>query len=170
MKRVAPLFVALVLSVVLALVAYRVAVHYATVPMAENQAPPASAPADRPDPLPMETTAIGPASLSPAQARAADAIERARPIQAAVDKFYAEQGTWPRNLAQLGLGYPDDYEGGPVAAISVRPDGEVAVVVKPHVARGGEIRLLPDVRPDGSLEWTCRARNYPAATRLPECR
>lgn len=170
MKRVAPLFVALVLSVVLALVAYRVAVHYATVPMAENQAPPASAPADRPDPLPMDTTAIGPAPLSPEQARAADAIERARPIQAAVDEFYAEQGTWPRNLAQLGLGYPDDYEGGPVAAISVHPYGEVAIAMKPHVARGGVIRLSPTVQPDGTLVWNCRASNYGAATRLPNCR
>ena len=115
MKRVAPLFVALVLSVVLALVAYRVAVHYATVPGSRDRAPSPAEPLDRPDPLPMETTPLGPAPLPPEQARAADAIERARPIQEAVDQFYAREGTWPRNLAQLGLGYPDDHAGGPVA-------------------------------------------------------
>ena len=170
MKRVAPLFVALVLSVVLALVAYRVAVHYATVPT--DGAPEATVPAtaDRPDPLPMDTTPLGPAPLPPEQARAAEAIERARPIQEAVDQFYAREGTWPRNLAQLGLGYPDDHEGGPVAAISVHPFGEVAIAMKPHVARGGVIRLSPTVRPDGSLDWTCRASNYAAATKLSSCR
>ena len=158
MKRVAPLFVALVLSVLLALVAYRVSVHYATFPVAESPATPDPAPRGRPPPLTREEMK---------SAKAPQSVEQA---QAAVDAFYVAEGTWPRNLAQLGLGNPDSHAGGPVAAISVRPDGEVAVVVKPHVARGGEIRLLPDVRPDGSLEWTCRARNYPAATRLPECR
>lgn len=170
MKRVAPLFVALVLSVLLALVAYRVSVHYATFPVAESPATPDPAPRGRPPPLTREEMKSAKAPQSVEQAQAADALARARPIQAAVDAFYVAEGTWPRNLAQLGLGNPDSHAGGPVAAISVRPDGEVAVVVKPHVARGGEIRLLPDVRPDGSLEWTCRARNYPAATRLPECR
>lgn len=170
MKRVAPLFVALVLSVALALVAYRVAVHYATVPTGDAPEAPVPATADRPDPLPMDTTPLGPAPLPPEQARAADAIERARPIQEAVDQFYAREGTWPRNLAQLGLGYPDDHEGGPVAAISVHPFGEVAIAMKPHVARGGVIRLSPTVRPDGSLDWTCRASNYAAATKLSSCR
>ncbi|WP_374603606.1 pilin [Arenimonas sp.] len=170
MKRVAPLFVALVLSVLLALVAYRVSVHYATVPTADDQTPPRTAPADRPEPLPMGRTPIGPGPLPPEQARAADAIERARPIQAAVDQFYAREGTWPRNLAQLGLGYPDDHEGGPVAAISVHPFGEVAIAMKPHVARGGVIRLTPTVLPDGNLAWNCRASNYAAATKLPSCR
>mgnify|MGYP006170852047 FL=1 len=170
MKRVAPLFVALVLSVVLALVAYRVAVHYATVPTGDAPEVPVPAPADRPDPLPMETTPLGPAPLPPEQARAADAIERARPIQQAVDQFYAREGTWPRNLAQLGLGYPDDHEGGPVAAISVHPFGEVAIAMKPHVARGGVIRLSPTVQADGTLVWNCRASNYAAATKLSSCR
>ena len=170
MKRVAPLFVALVLSVLLALVAYRVSVHYATLPDIEPQVPVQPAPADRPEPLPMETTPLGPAPLPPDQAQAADAIERARPIQEAVDAFYADRGTWPRNLAELGLGIPDDHAGGPVASITVQPFGQVAILVKPHVARSGVIRLTPTVRADGNLEWNCRANNYAAATRLSSCR
>ncbi|HEX5694047.1 MAG TPA: pilin [Arenimonas sp.] len=170
MKRVAPLYVALVLSVALALVAYRVSVHYATLPDYEPQVPTQPAPADRPDPLPMHTTPLGPGPLPPEKAQAAEAIERARAIQAAVDAFYAARGTWPRDLAQLELGSPDDHAGGPVASITVQPFGVVAVTVKPHVARSGMIRLIPEVRPDGTLEWTCRASNYAAATRLSSCR
>ena len=171
MKRVAPLYVALVLSVLLALVAYRVSVHYATLASAEPQVPAQSAPADPPGPLPMETTPVlAPATLPPDQAQAADAIERARPIQAAVQAFYVAQGTWPRNLAQLGLGLPDDHAGGPVASISVQPFGQVSIAVKPHVARSGTIRLTPTVQADGSLAWDCRPNNYAAATRLPNCR
>ena len=57
-----------------------------------------------------------------------------------------------------------------MAAISVHPFGEVAIAMKPHVARGGVIRLSPTVQPDGTLVWNCRASNYGAATRLPNCR
>lgn len=170
MKRVAPLYVALVLSVTLALVAYRVSVHYATLPSIEPQEPAPTAPADPPEPLSLETTPAVPAALPPEQAQAAEAIERARPIQAAVHAFYVAEGTWPRNLAQLGLGLPDDHAGGPVASISIQPFGQVAIAVKPHVARGGVIRLTPTVQADGSVAWACRPNNYAAATKLPSCR
>lgn len=170
MKRVAPLYVALVLSVLLALVAYRVSVHYATVDDVPVQTAADPAPADAPERLEMDTTALGEVPLRPDQAQAADAIERARPIQAAVSAFYAAQGTWPRNLAQIGLGYPDDHAGGPVAAITLHPFGEIAIAVKPHVARSGVIRLTPTVLADGTLAWNCRASNYAAATRLSSCR
>lgn len=170
MKSPAYLYVALVLAVVFSLVAYRVAVHYAAMP--ESTPTPAVQPRPAVTPAMLEQTppATPPGTLGPEQARAADAIERARPIQEAVDQFYAREGTWPRNLAQLGLGYPDDHEGGPVAAISVHPFGEVAIAMKPHVARGGVIRLSPTVQPDGTLVWSCRASNYAAATKLSSCR
>lgn len=170
MKSPAYLIVALVLSVVFALVAYRVAVHYATAPEATPGATSYPGPADAPEPLSMEPTAAVPATLPPEQALALEAIERARPVQAAVDQFYANEGTWPRNLAQLGLGNPDDYAGGPVASVTVHPFGVIAIMVKPHVARSGMIRLTPNVLADGSVEWSCRANNYAAATRLPICR
>lgn len=164
MKSPAYVFVALVLAVAFSLVAYRVSVHFASLPpeLPVSGAPEAGqAPAVPP---------AGPSRLPPEQAQAAEAIARALPIQQAVDAWYRAKGTWPRNLAQLGLGLPDDHAGGPVASINVQPFGEVAVAMKPHVARGGVIRLTPQVQPDGRLQWHCRANNYAAATRLDACR
>lgn len=165
MKSPAYVFVALVLVVVFSLVAYRVSVHFAALP---PQSP--SSAALKAEPVDDTAAEAAPAPLPPELAQAADAIARALPIQQAVDAWYRENGNWPRNLAQLGLGLPDDHAGGPVASISVQPFGEVAVALKPHVARGGVIRLTPRVQPDGSLQWRCRANNYPAATRLDACR
>jgi hypothetical protein len=162
MKSPAYVFVALLLAVVFSLVAYRVSVHYASVAGTETTAP-TPAPADVPAPA-------EPKPLPPARQQAADAIARAADIKAAVQAFFEANETWPRNLAELSLGYPDQYADHAVAGISVQPNGVVAIAMKPHVARGGVIRLTPSVLADGSVSWECRATNYPDATRLPDCR
>lgn len=167
MKSPAYVFVALVLAILFSLVAYRVSVHYARfdAPVAAPAAPP---------PAQAESGAIPAApqapGLPPGQQQAADAIARARDIQAAVQAYFDSHEGWPRNLAELSLGYPDRYADHAVASISVQPNGVVAIAMKPHVARGGVIRLTPSVRPDGRVDWECRATNYPDATRLPTCR
>lgn len=163
MKSPAYVFVALVLAVVFSLIAYRVSVHYARLPAAKP-VPEAAAPAAAPIPA-------GPAPVARPveQQQAADAIARADGVRGAVQAFYAANQTWPRNLAELSMGYPDQYADHAVASISVQPKGVVAILMKPHVARSGVIRLTPTVQPDGSLRWDCRATNYPAATRLPDC-
>ncbi|GAB2496417.1 pilin [Arenimonas alkanexedens] len=164
MKSPAYVFVALLLAVVFSLVAYRVSVHYASLAGADPTLPePALAPP--PAPVPAEAK-----PLPPGQQQAADAIARAADIKAAVQAYFETNASWPRNLAELSLGYPDQYADHAVAAISVQPNGVVAIAMKPHVSRGGVIRLTPDVRADGSVVWGCRATNYPDATRLPDCR
>lgn len=164
MKSPAYIFVALLLAVVFSLVAYRVSVHYAKVPDAGTE-PAARTPAEPPG-----VAAARPVARPIEQKQAADAIARAADIQAAVQSHFEANQAWPRNLAQLSLGNPDQYADTSVAAISIQPQGVVAIAMKPHVARGGVIRLVPSVQPDGSVEWQCRATNYPAATRLPDCR
>jgi len=165
MKSPAYVFVALVLAVTFSLIAYRVSVHYAQLPVAAPAAESApavpAAPADAPAPAP---------GLPLGQQQAADAIARAADIRAAVQAHFEATGEWPRNLAQLSLGNPDQYADTAVAAISIQPQGVVAIAMKPHVSRGGVIRLIPTLQPDGGLQWQCRATNYPAATRLPDCR
>lgn len=164
MKSPAYVFVALLLAVVFSLVAYRVSVHYASLAGTETAAV-APAPAEAPAPAPAE-----PKPLPPARQQAADAIARAADIKAAVQAFFETHETWPRNLAELSLGYPDQYADHAVAAISVQPQGVVTIAMKPHVARGGVIRLTPSILADGRVTWECRATNYPDATRLPDCR
>ena len=164
MKSPAYIFVALLLAVVFSLVAYRVSVHYARVPAA-GTGPAVRSPEAAPGPA-----APKPVARPVEQKQAADAIARAADIKAAVQAYFEANQTWPRNLAQLSLGNPDQYADTAVAAISIQPQGVVAIAMKPHVARGGVIRLVPSVLPDGRVDWQCRATNYPAATRLPDCR
>ncbi|MDY0022568.1 pilin [Arenimonas caeni] len=168
MKSPAYIFVALVLVVLFSLVAYRVSVHFAILPgdaapaagtVAAPTEPADQAPADEPAP-----------AQPPARAEALDAIGRSAAVRAAVEDYVRESGDWPQSLSQLGLGVPGDHAGGPVAGITVHTQGVVAVSLKPHVARGGVIRLTPSRAPDGAITWQCRASNYPAATRLPDCR
>ena len=164
MKSPATLFIVLVFAVLFSLIAYRVSVHFAQLPES-GRVPAASAPSEPAAPAEPEAPA-----LPPSQRQAADAIARAADIQAAVQAFYEANQAWPRNLAQLSLGNPDQYADASVAAISIQPQGVVAIAMKPHVSRGGVIRLTPSIEPDGRVTWQCRATNYPAATRLPTCR
>ena len=164
MKSPAYVFVALLFAVVFSLIAYRVSVHFAQVPDAAG-VPAAPAPPAPAGPAEPEAPA-----LPPSQQQAADAIARAAGIKAAVQAFFEANETWPRNLAELALGYPDQYADHAVASISVQPNGVVAIAMKPHVSRGGVIRLTPSIEPDGRVSWQCSATNYPAATRLPDCR
>ena len=169
MKSPATLFIALFFAILFSLIAYRVSVHYAQVPDAGGAA--AEAPAAPESPAaPDATAAQATPAPNPTRQQAVDAIARAAPIQAAVQAHFEATGEWPRNLAQLSLGLPDQYADHAVASISIQPQGVVAVAMKPHVARGGVIRLTPVLQPDDRIEWQCRATNYPAATRLPDCR
>ncbi|KFN45663.1 pilin [Arenimonas metalli] len=164
MKSPATLFIVLVFAVLFSLIAYRVSVHFAQLPEAGG-VPAPSAPSEPAAPAEPEAPA-----LPPSQRQAADAIARAADIQAAVQAFYEANQAWPRSLAQLSLGNPDQYADAAVAAISIQPQGVVAIAMKPHVSRGGVIRLTPSIEADGRVTWQCRATNYPAATRLPTCR
>lgn len=168
MKSPASIFVALVLVVLFSLVAYRVSVHFATLP--DPAPPPAQAtgaPAGDTTQAPVDAS---PPALPPAQAEAHEAIDRSQAVRDAVEAYARERGDWPQSLAQLGLGVPGAHAGGPVAGVMVQQQGVVVVLVKPHVARGGTIQLSPRRQADGAIEWRCRASNYPAATRLPDCR
>ena len=168
MKSPAYIFVALVLVVLFSLIAYRVSVHFAIL---SGEGAPAVEAVDAPTATAEVAPAEAPApTLPPAQAEAHDAIERSATVRAAVEAHLRERGDWPQSLSQLGLGVPGDHAGGPVAGIMVQQQGVVVVLVKPHVARGGTIQLTPRRQVDGAIEWRCRASNYPAATRLPDCR
>ena len=169
MKSPAYIVLALVVVVLFSLVAYRVSVHFAVLPGATA---PTEAPA-APDIVAAEADtgqAGTPPAEPPASAEAHDAIARSERIRTAVEAFYRERGDWPQGLATLGLGVPGDHAGGPVAGITIAPRGVVSISLKPHIARGGVIRLTPRPQPDGTIDWQCRASNYPAATRLPDCR
>lgn len=166
MKSPAYIALALVVVVLFSLVAYRVSVHFAVLP---GEAAPAAVEAPV-DPAPVPEASAQPAPEPPAMAQAHEAIARSERVRAAVEAFYRERGDWPQGLAALGLGVPGDHAGGPVASITVAPRGVVSISLKPHVARGGVIRLTPSPTDDGTIDWACRASNYPAATRLPDCR
>ncbi len=110
------------------------------------------------------------ARLQTEVALAAEALMRANMIKMAVAEHYMSMGDWPSGLADLGLGVPTDHAGGSVASIAIEPDGAIAIALTDEVAPGAMLRLVPQARRSGQIEWTCRARGYPAASRIPACR
>ena len=105
-----------------------------------------------------------------ATAQAADALKRASFLQVAIAGHHMSMGAWPTRTTDVGIGQPSDFAGGPVASITIEPEGVVAITIKPDVAPGARIRLVPRVTPAGTLEWSCRPTGYTAAERLPGCR
>lgn len=103
-------------------------------------------------------------------ALAAEALARASLFKTMLAEHYMNSAQWPRNMDELGQGRPEDHAGGPVASIGLEAEGVVVIAIKPDVAAGAALRLVPSVKPSGMIDWTCRAENYPAAQRLPACR
>lgn len=103
-------------------------------------------------------------------AQAAEGLMRAGNFKVMVAEHYMSNGDWPRSLAELGQGRPGDHAGGPVAWIDIEPRGVIAIAFTDEVADGAMLRLTPTAKPSGMIDWTCSARNYPAAERLPACR
>lgn len=103
-------------------------------------------------------------------AQAADALARASVMKVAIAEYYMSMGAWPMKTTDVGVGEPTDFAGGPVASITIEPEGVIAVSLKPEVALGARIRLVPRVTPAGMIEWSCRPTGYAAAERLPGCR
>jgi hypothetical protein len=102
--------------------------------------------------------------------QATEALMRASMLKVMVSEYYMSEGQWPRGLADLGQNRPADFAGGPVALIDIEPEGVIAIAMRPDVAAGASLRLVPSAKPSGLIDWTCRATNYPAAARLPACR
>lgn len=105
-----------------------------------------------------------------ATAQAAEALMRASMLKAAIAEHYQANGAWPTELADLGLGGSDDLAGGPVAGMALEPGGVIAITMRAEVAPGGQLRLAPTASRNGMIEWRCRVRDFPAATRLPACK
>ena len=105
-----------------------------------------------------------------ATAQAADALARASVVKVALVEYYMNTGQWPTRTTDIGMGRPEDFAGGPVASITLEPEGVIAIRLKPEVAVGAHLRLVPRVARSGMVDWSCRASNYAAAERLPACR
>jgi hypothetical protein len=105
-----------------------------------------------------------------ATAQAADALARASVVKVALVEYYMSMGQWPTRTTDIGMGQPEDFAGGPVAAISLEPEGVIAIRIKPEVAVGAQLRLVPRVARSGMVDWSCRVSNYAPAERLPACR
>lgn len=105
-----------------------------------------------------------------ATAQAADALARASVVKVALVEYYMNMGQWPTRTTDIGMGQPKDFAGGPVAAITLEPEGVIAIRLKPEVAVGAQLRLVPRVARSGMVDWSCRVSNYAAAERLPACR
>lgn len=105
-----------------------------------------------------------------ATAQAADALARASVVKVAITEYHMSMGAWPTKTTDIGIGQPTDFAGGPVASITIEPEGVIAIAMKPEVALAARIRLVPRVTPAGMIEWTCRPAGYAAAGRLPGCR
>lgn len=103
-------------------------------------------------------------------AQAAEALSRANMMKVAIAEYYMSMGQWPSKLSDLGMGQPTDFEGGPVSSITIEPEGVVAVSMKPDVAAGGKLRLVPKTSPSGMIEWNCRVSDYAAAERITGCK
>lgn len=103
-------------------------------------------------------------------AQAADALARASVMKVAIAEYYMSMGEWPKQTTDVGIGQPTDFAGGPVSAITIEPEGVIAITLKPDVAPGARLRLVPRASPAGMIEWSCRPTGYPAAERLPGCK
>lgn len=105
-----------------------------------------------------------------ATAQAADALARASVVKVALVEHYMSMGQWPTKTTDVGIGKPSDFAGGPVESITLEPEGVIAITLKPEVAPGARLRLVPRVTPSGMVEWSCRPTGYAAAERLPACK
>jgi hypothetical protein len=103
-------------------------------------------------------------------AQAAEVLSRASMLKTALAEYWMSMGEWPKDMAAIGMGAPDDFAGGPVARIDLEPNGVIAVRTTDAVAKGGIVRLIPEARPTGMIEWSCRATNYPAMATIETCR
>lgn len=103
-------------------------------------------------------------------AHAAEALMRGSMAKVAIAEYYMSMGQWPTSQVELGFGDPQEHAGGPVASIAIEAEGVIAIALTDEVAPGAMLRLVPQARRSGQIEWTCRASDYPAASRLPGCR
>lgn len=106
------------------------------------------------------------------RSRIADGLARASMFKLAVAETYMSQGRWPLHAADAGLGDPENYAGGAVAAIALESEGRVVVRYVDEIAPGAVVRLVPQVRAGiGSIDWRCEAEGFPDRSTLPpDCR
>ncbi len=103
------------------------------------------------------------------QAEATEAVLRGNVFKLSVAEHYLSMGTWPGSVGAVGLGEPASHAGGPVESIDLEAEGVIAIRLKPEVADGGVIRLIPRASGFSGIEWRCQASGYPAAMTLPNC-
>lgn len=100
--------------------------------------------------------------------RIAEGLMRASMFKLAVAETWMSQGRWPHHAAEAGLGDPESYAGGAVAAIALESEGAIMIRYSDEIAPAATMRLLPQVRGGtGSVDWRCEAEGFPDRSVLP---
>lgn len=95
------------------------------------------------------------------QARVASVMATVGPLKAMVVEHYLSEGSWPSNVASLGVAPAELRQEGLVDDVALGPQGEIIVTLSPQLYSRGYLRLAPKAGAM-AVTWSCRS-NLPAA-------
>jgi type IV pilus assembly protein PilA len=94
------------------------------------------------------------------RSQVSEGLAMASSVKASVAEYYADRGTWPANLAALGIANPPT--GKYVTGISVT-NGEILITYGADVSKAittttNTLRLRPGASANGDIIWQCGSR------------
>ncbi|RNF86100.1 pilin [Montanilutibacter psychrotolerans] len=84
-----------------------------------------------------------------------DALARANMPRVAITEFYMTNNQWPADASAAGLGSTADLAGGAVKAVTIGPQGTIALALREPLSSAGRIVMTPVAKANGMIEWRC---------------
>jgi type IV pilus assembly protein PilA len=101
------------------------------------------------------------------RAKVSEGVTVAKPVKTSIAEFFSNNGAFPADNAELGIGAPATLRGKYVASVEVQADGVIVVTFGDSTLAGKTITLTPTAL-DRAVQWTC-ATTLPPALKPKEC-
>jgi len=93
-----------------------------------------------------------------------DIVVNLSPIKTMVTEFFASEGYWPTDFAQLNLDASALTRPDRIAGVQLGVQGEIIADVSPAFGAGAQLTLIPEHSMAGTMmRWTCKAEIESAA-------
>ena len=100
-----------------------------------------------------------------------EGLHLAAPIQRAVADYVRQQRAYPADSEAIGLAAADIPRSGHIESVTI-DQGFIVIsfssTAHPRL-RGKQLKLIPDVRSDGSLAWGCDPSGFDSEDLPPQC-